>query len=242
VFDQHGELKEAGAAAPAPIEMDAPYSASELNLLTLFYRRESEAAWRCETYTAACPARQRLHWRDMFAMSEAIDEAWIALRAAEEARIAARPDEAEAVRARDKAIARFQDLGGKALLRAGDSTPDIKVDVLSSNFGRDEDGLFVEVTGTVRNTGALERKVDALMMAFVDRKELPLSSVAVDVDLILAPGTEAPFSQRLQAGVSRGPDRAARVTLAERRSVTAVARIPPRTIPWEVRVGAMTQE
>ena len=241
IFDQHGELKDAVDAGAAPPAKDASYTASELNLLTLFYRRESEAAWRCQTYGATCPAKQRLRWQDMFAMSEAVDEAWIKVRAAEEARIAARADEAEAAQARDKAIARFQDLGAKALARAGDSTPDIAVDVASSTFGRDEDGLFVEVVGKVRNTGSLERKVDALMMAFVDRKELPLSSVAVDLELILAPNSEQDFSQRLQAGVSRGPGRAAPVTFAERRRDTSSARIPPRTIPWEMRVGAMTR-
>ena len=83
--------------------------------------------------------------------------------------------------------------------------------------------------------------LDALMMAFVDRKELPLSSVAVDLELVLAPNSEQDFSQRLQAGVSRGPGRAAPVTFAERRRDTSPARIPPRTIPWEVRVGAMTR-
>lgn len=241
VFDQYGELKETADTGAAPPAKDAPYTAGELNLLTLFYRRESEAAWRCQTYTAACPAKQRLRWQDMFAMSEAIDEAWVKVRAAEEARIAARADETEATQARDKAIARFQDLGARALARAGDSTADIVVEVASSTFGRDEDGLFVEVVGKVRNTGNAARKVDALMMAFVDRKELPLSSVAVDVDMVLAPGAVRDFSQRLQAGVSRGPDRAAQVTLAERRRDTSSARIPPRTILWEMRVGAMTR-
>ncbi len=66
------------------------YTAGELNLLTLFFRREAEAAWRCQNVARdTCSmgsGSQRLYWRDMFAMSEAIDEAWVALRAAEETR------------------------------------------------------------------------------------------------------------------------------------------------------------
>ncbi|HVY90739.1 MAG TPA: hypothetical protein VG942_17870, partial [Hyphomonadaceae bacterium] len=144
--------------------------------------------------------------------------------------------------ARKTAIERFQQMGARALARAGGSAPDVKVDVTSSNYGRDQSGLYVEIGGTVSNTSDKERKVDALMVAFVDRLELPLSSVAVPADMILAPGESRAFSQRLEAGVTRGRNRAAPATFAERRSFVAPARLPPRDIPWQVRVGAMSRQ
>ena len=110
----------------------------------------------------------------------------------------------------------------------------------TSTYGRDEDGLYVEIAGAMRNTSGAERKVDSLMVAFVDRLELPLSSVAVDAGVVLAPGETKEFSQRLQA--STGRERGGQMTVGERRRDVAPARIPPRSVPWEVRVGAMTRE
>lgn len=214
------------------------YTAGELNLLTLFFRREAEAAWRCQNVARdTCSmgsGSQRLYWRDMFAMSEAIDEAWVALRAAEETRkrvvSGAEVETAEA--AREAAMGRVMALGAKALARAGASAGDVEVAVTVSSYGLDADGLFVEIAGTVHNAGAAARKVDALMVAFVDRRELALSSLAVEVGLQLAPGETQAFSQRLQAGQGgRGRSRN-----------MAPARIPPRDIPWQVRVGAMARE
>jgi hypothetical protein len=238
-------MPQVGAGAPV-------YSASELNVLTLFYRRESEAAWRCQNQAAANCATgsgaQRLYWRDMYVMSEAIDEAWVAVRAAEESRrrlaegkgSQAEADEAEL--ARQRAINRFTGLGEKALARAGLSAKDVTVEVTTSSYGRDEDGLYVEIACMLRNTGESERKVDSLMVAFVDRLELPLSSIAIDVAMTLAPGETREFSQRLQASAGRGRGAGAQMTFGERRRDVAAARIPPRDVAWEVRIGAMTRE
>jgi len=257
-FDPTGTLDVAPAGtvnlAPMPqVGTGAPvYSASELNVLTLFYRRESEVAWRCQNQPAMnCatgPGAQRLYWRDMYVMSEAIDEAWVAVRAAEESRrrlaegkgTQAQADESEL--ARQRAINRFMGLGQKALARAGDSAKDVAVEVTTSAYGRDEDGLYVEIACKLHNTGDSERKIDSLMVAFVDRLELPLSSVAIDVGLTLAPGETKEFSQRLQASAGRGRGAGAQMTFGERRRDVAAARIPPRDVAWEVRVGAMTRE
>lgn len=251
-FDPMAKLDAAPAAAsPAPQSGGSTdYTASELNQLTLFYRRESEIAWRCQNgVSAGCvvgSGAQRLHWRDMYVMSEAIDEAWVAVRAAEESRrrmaegkgSQAEADAAEL--ARQRAVARFKGLGERALARAGGSAKDVEVAMRTSTYGRDEDGLYVEIGGTMRNTSGAERKVDSLMVAFVDRLELPLSSVAVEAGVVLAPGETKEFSHRLQA--STGRERGGRMTIGERRRDVAPARIPPRSVPWEVRVGAMTRE
>jgi len=146
------------------------------------------------------------------------------------------------VLARQRAINRFMGLGEKALARAGASAKDVAVEVTTSAYGRDEDGLYVEIACTLRNTGESERKVDSLMVAFVDRLELPLSSVAIDVGMTLAPGETKEFSQRLQASAGRGRGAGAQMTFGERRRDVAAARIPPRDVAWEVRVGAMTRE
>jgi len=232
-----------GTGAPA-------YSASELNLLTLFYRRESEIAWRCQNGGAAGCATgasaQRLHWRDMYVMAEAIDEAWVAVHAAEESRRrlaegkGSQTEADEADLARRRATARFTRLGERALARAGGSAKDVEMAVTTSTYGRDENGLYVEIAGTIRNTSNAERRVDSLMVAFVDRLELPLSSVAVDASVVLGPGETKQFSQRLQA--STGRERGGQMTIGERRRDVAPARIPPRNVPWEVRVGTMTRE
>jgi hypothetical protein len=218
---------------PAVSTHTGDYTAGELNELALFFRRESEAAWRCQnTAQDDCvtgPGAQRLHWRDMFVLSESIDEAWIAFRAAEETRKRAADGAASAAAdaARDEAVAKFTSMAEAALARTGASAAGVEVNVATSTYGRDEDGLFIEITGTVRNASGESRQVDNLMVAFVDRRELPLSSIAMAVNMQLAPGEAREFSQRLQAGA------------AGRRRNYAPARIPPRDIPWEVRVGAM---
>ena len=139
-------------------------------------------------------------------MSEAIDEAWIALRAAEEAqrRLAeGKGPQREADEAETRAAEgdqRFIGLGETALARAGASAPGCG--------GRGDDLHLWARRGRSlcrdRGNGAqyereAERKVDSLMVAFVDRLELPLSSIAIDAGLVLAPGETKEFSQRLQA-------------------------------------------
>ena len=228
-------------ADPIPVSAThgGDYTAGELNELALFFRREAEAAWRCQNMAQddciTGPGAQRLYWRDMFVLSESIDEAWIAFRAAEETRKrvgdgkASEADGAKADQARDEAIAKFRAMAEAAVARAGGSAAGVEVKVATSTYGRDQDGLFIDIMGTVRNTGAEVRQVDNLMVAFVDRRELPLSSIAMAVNMHLAPGESREFSQRLQAGA------------AGRRRNYAPARIPPRDIPWEVRIGAMAR-
>jgi hypothetical protein len=237
-FDETASLAETKPAQRASFFADplptvststGPYSAGELNELMLYFRRESEAAWRCANEAQdTCVGAQRLHWRDMFVLSEALDEAWVALRAAEGKGSA--EDVATGAAARDRTINRVRTLAEKALARAGAQARDIDVKIATSTYGRDETGLFVEIAGTVHNSSAEARRVDALMIAFVDRLELPLSSLAIDVGIELAPGQSKPFTQRIAAG--RGG----------RQRNYAPGRIPPREIPWEVRVGAMARE
>jgi hypothetical protein len=247
-FDPEAKLEESAAPSQVRPEKDAPYSAAELNQLTLFYRRESEIAWRCQNFAADCGSdAQRLHWRDMYVMAEAIDEAWVALRAAEESKRRLDSGEGTAAEADAAALAHRQaidhvtKLGQKALARAGGSAKDVEVSVTSSTYGRDEKGLYVEISGTVHASSDRARKVDALMVAFVDRLELPLSSIAVDVDLLLAPGETREFSHRLEAAAGRG-DENFTVGLGRTSPNVAPARVPSRNIPWQVRVGAMTRK
>lgn len=221
-------------ADPIPVAASTaagPYTAGELNELALHFRRESEAAFRCQNLAqGACtsgPGAQRMHWRDMFVLSEAVDQAWIAMGAAEGA-VRGGVRDAVADEARDRAVARFRQLAQAALVRAGVSAQGIEV-AATSVYGRDADGLYVQLSGTVRNASAESRQIDNLMVAFVDRLELPLSSIAIEAGFALAPGETREFTQRLEAGA------------AGRRRTYAPARIPPRDIPWEVRVGAMSK-
>lgn len=236
-------LVQTPAAAVAPADS---YAASELNTLTQYYRREAATAWRCrDASRRGCFwAVHSLRWRDMFAMSEAIDEAWIALRAAEETRgrqakgEASDAEAAKAEEAREAMVARFRAMGERALARAGGSVADVVVDLSASNYGRDEQGLFVTFAGVLRNTGAVERRVDALMVAFVDRFELPLSSVAVTFPRVLKPGESVAFSERIMARQNAGLGNAD-TELAPGMTAPVLARVPPGDIRWEVRVGAM---
>lgn len=235
------------ALAPLPeVGEGAPlYTAAELNLLTQYYRRESSRVWRCrDPADKGCSwSAHALNWRDMFRLADAIDEAWIALRAAEESRrrlaanagTQAEADKAEL--ARQRAIGLFMDMGERALARAGGSVRDVEIVLEKSMYGRDRSGLYVDFAGTMTNTGAEPRAVDALMVAFVDRMELPLGSVAVDFPKTLKPGETARFMQRLQAREQAADDTQADPD-GETVAVT-VARVPPPNIPWQVRVGAM---
>jgi hypothetical protein len=232
------------APPPAPDDATRPYSAAELNYLTQYYRRESATAWRCrEAEKKRCLwTTHALRWRDMFAMSEAIDEAWIALRAADETRqrlakgAATQAEVTAAEAARDKAQAAVREMGDKALARAGGSAPDVKVELTGSTVGRDERGTFVGFSGVARNTGTQPRTVDALMVAFVDRLELPLSSVAVDYPVTLQPGESATFTQRIPTRMNGGLN-SIDIELGDGAAI--VARAPPKEIGWSVRVGAM---
>jgi hypothetical protein len=213
------------APQPAVGEAVPAYTAAELNLLTQYYRREAAAAWECRADASrrrCTDAGRRLNWRDMFVLSEAIDEAWIAVRAAEESRrrlaagAGARAEAEAAELARQASIRLIGGLGERALARAGGSAPDVAVELTSSTWGLDAQGLFVQISGQVKNTSAALRQVDALMIAVVDRFGLPLSATAAVKPLTLAPGESASFSER--AGLSRRP---------------------PEDVEWSVRVGAM---
>ncbi|MEP7211073.1 MAG: FxLYD domain-containing protein [Alphaproteobacteria bacterium] len=206
----------------------ADYTAAELNVLTQHYRGASAEAWRCHHPTDSggraerCSnASQRLGWRDMFAMAEAIDEAQGALRAAEEAKAAltsgGSQTEADAAeRVSTAAIARFRAMGDAALARAGGSIPGVALELSGSTLGYDGKVLYVDVAGTMRNTGSAPAKVDALMIAAVDRFGLPLLSLTAPYDTTLAAGTDVAFSQHIPINSP-----------------------PPRLLDWSVRVGAM---
>lgn len=217
------------------------YAAGELNQMTLFFRRESEMAWRCQALRKcdAAQAADQIGWRDLFQLAEAADEAWVALSAAEAARAREGSEMDSAKAAQQGALQRLRALGAQALSRAGTGVPDIAVSVLQASYGRDEAGLFVDIAGTIANTGAVERRVGALMVAFVDRLELPLSTVAISDGGVLAPGETRAFKRRLDAGAAPGAS-GVRMGWGETRE-TAPARIPPRDIPWEVRVGAVAR-
>lgn len=234
---------DAGATVSAPqvepaARFTGDYAAGELNQMTLFFRRESEMAWRCQALRKCDEAQavDRIGWRDLFAMAEAADEAWVAVSAAEAARVRGTVEVESAKAAQQSALQRLRGLGRQALARAGLSVPDVTVSVAQASYGRDEQGLFVDVAGTIANTGTVERRVDALMVAFVDRLELPLSTVAIGDGGVLAPGEMRAFKRRLDAGAARGSG--VQMAWSETRE-TASARIPPRDIPWEIRVGAV---
>jgi hypothetical protein len=211
----------AGATTP-------DYTAAELNVLTQHYRGEAAEAWRCHQPTESggraerCSnTDQRLAWRDMFAMAEAIDEAQGTLRAAEEAKAAlasggshAEADAAEA--ARVAAVARFRAMGEAALARAGGSLPGAEVEMSDAALGYDGKALYLDIAGRIRNTGSAPARVDALMVAAVDRFGMPLLSLTAPCGLSLAPGADAVFNRHI-----------------------LIDRPPPRQLDWSVRVGAM---
>ena len=217
----------ASATAKAAPDDDGRHTAAELNLLMQYYRRESAEAWLCRDWRArGCGwAQHALHWRDMFLMSEAVDAAWVALRDGN-------APEAQA------SLAEVRRQGESALARAGASAPEIAVALSSATHGRDRDGLYVEVAGQLTNTGDGPQRVDALMLAFVDRLELPLSSLVIPFPRTLEPGDSATFSERVTLTEAVDPDRP-RDGRRRRPADDALARAPPPSIPWQVRVGAM---
>jgi multidrug efflux pump subunit AcrA (membrane-fusion protein) len=175
-------------------------------------------------------------------MSEAIDEAWITMSAADETRARLAQDKASVAEAaaadaaKTAALQRFRDMGEAALARAGASAPDVAVRLNGSTFSRDKKGAYLEIAGRVTNTGDTPRTVTALMLALVDRLDLPLSSLAIPVEILLAPGEGADFSRKLPVMQARRSDQA----LKEMEPTeTVMGRVPPDEIPWEVRVGAM---
>jgi hypothetical protein len=77
------------------------------------------------------------------------------------------------------------------------------------------------------------------MLAFVDRLDLPLSSMAIDFVRTVPPGEIVPFAERIMVAEALDPDRP--WSRRAGRNEDALARVPPRPIPWEVRVGAMAR-
>jgi hypothetical protein len=177
---------------------------------------------------AACaPAARRLRWREAFALAEATDEAWGAMRAAEIARArvtsgqATQADVDAADAAQAKTYAGFRKLGEKALARVGGSAPGVAVEITKAEFGHEKlQGRHVEFTGVMRNTGSEPRDVAALMLALVDRLEQPMMSITIDEAATLAPGETREFTHRIQI---ENPVRSAQGE-------------PP---VWQIRVGAM---
>jgi hypothetical protein len=217
------------------------YSATELNSLTRYFRREAAWAWDCRESTKpeCAGADQRLQWRDMFAIAEAADEAWDAVQAfkavekAQSETSLTAPAVADADRVRRDAIRSLSGLGEVALRRAGSSVPDIVVEVTASRMKLDQAGLYLEVAGRMNNGASEARRVDALLIALVDRFGLPLSSVTVDATTLLPAGGGEEFLQRIP--VRRGGSQPALST----KTAGVIGRAPPEDIPWQIRVGAM---
>jgi hypothetical protein len=231
------------AKAPEPAEGAAAntYSATELNSLTRYFRREAAWAWDCrESKKPDCAgADQRLQWRDMFAIAEAADEAWDAVQAfkaiekAQSGKTLASPAVADADKVRRHAIRALSGLGEAALRRAGSSVPGVVVEVTASRMKLDAAGLYLEVAGRMNNGASEARRVDALLIALVDRFGLPLSSVTVDAKTLLPAGGGQEFLQRIP--VRRGGSQPALST----KTAGVIGRAPPEDIPWQIRVGAM---
>lgn len=231
------------ATAPATSDVSDPsaYSAAELNTLTRFFRREAAWAWECsQSDRRECAgAADRLHWRDVFAIAEATDEAWVAVDALEgmRRRASSSPvtdaDMAAAERAGQDAARMLASLGAAALRRAGTSVDDVVVELTTSFLKLDGTGLYLDIAGRITNAGASDRQVDALLVALVDRFGLPLSSVTVAAGAHLTPGQVQDFAQRIP--MTRIGSRPA----LSRQTAGVLGRVPPEEIPWEVRVGAM---
>jgi hypothetical protein len=219
----------AGATTP-------DYTASELSLLTRYYRRESERAWRCRPGgnvsersggrpggLNCASAEQRLGWRDMFEMAEALDETWSAMRALEEAKAAEAAGRGSpalltaAQSAHARAIALVHAIGDAALARSGESLADIVIDLGGATLGYDGKTVYLDVAGRVRNTGQTAHAVQALMIAAVDRFGLPLTSAATPFERMLEPAGSIDFRERVPLN-----------------------RPPPRQFDWQVVVGAMS--
>lgn len=178
---------------------------------------------RCKPYEG------RLRWRDLFQMAEAADEAWgaaIALEAAEK-RLAAGAGSAEEVRAAQLAEAgaadRLRTLAQAGLDRIGAVAPDVVVQVDASTFRHEKaEGRWLDISGHITNTGSVEHKVDAVMLAVVDRLGFPITSMSLDKGLTLKPGESVAFTDKIN--LSSDPVRRFRQTDAPN---------------WQVRVGAI---
>jgi hypothetical protein len=194
-----------------------------------------------------CPAwKRRLPWRESFALAEATDEAWGALLAAEEmkrshaANLATSAEVEAAEEAARRAYAAFRALGAATLARAGGSVPGVALEIAASSFGYEQMskvfdgadvsqvGFYVEVAGVVRNTTNEPRRIDALMLALVDRLEQPLLTFRLDEQIALGPAERREFRERVYL--------AEPIRLAE-----SIRREDGRTPAWQVRIGAVGQ-
>jgi len=182
---------------------------------------------------------RRLPWRESFALGVATDEAWGAMLAAEEMKrlqasgLATQLEVDNADNDFRRAYVTFRALGAKTLARAGASVEDVEVAITSSTFGYDQMskafdgvdisqvGFYVDIAGSVRNTAAVPRHIDALMLALVDRLEQPLLTFRLDDEFALGAGESRPFAHRVYfSDPVRRKD----------------AKDSP---PWQVRVGAV---
>jgi hypothetical protein len=175
------------------------------------------------------PYEGRLRWRDLFQMAEAADEAWSAAVALEsgEKRLAAGSGSAEEVRAAQRAEAeaaeRLRSLAQAGLERIGAPAPEVVVELDTSTFAHEKaEGRWLDIAGRIINTGALERQVDALMLAIVDRLGFPITSISLDKGLRLKPGETVTFKDKIVL------------------SNDSVRRFRQTDAPnWQVRVGAI---
>ena len=215
--------------APQPdASAPADYTPAELYALMMYFRRESELAWRCindptqnivqKTLCAdgKSDVLAPLNWRDMFAMSELLDEAWGEARAIEDAQHAG-ADASRAEARRMTRVAEVRATGEAALRRAGEIAPDLQVSA-NAVYGLDlPAGLYVDVSGDVVNTDVGPRRLDALAIAAVDRFGLPLRSLRLEVGRQLKPGERYSFKRRLP-----------------------IMGTLPREVSWQVRIGALS--
>ncbi len=182
---------------------------------------------------------RRLPWRESFALGEAAGEAWGAMLAVEEMRrlqssgLASQAEVANADIGFHREYATFRALGAKALARAGMNVEDVEVAITSSSFGYDQlskafdgvdiskVGFYVDVAGSVRNTAASPRGIEALMLALVDRLDQPLLTFRLDEEIVLGAGEVRQFAHRVYfSDPVRRKD----------------AKDAP---PWQVRIGAV---
>jgi hypothetical protein len=172
--------------------------------------------------------RERMRWRDTFILAEATDEAWAALTAHDDAERrftegkATQADLDAAKAAQERAYAYVRLLGQGALARTGASARGVAVDVSSASFGFEKGGRYVSISGQLRNTGADAASLSGLMLAIVDRLDMPLLTLAIDNPVTLAPGETTTFTRKLRLNAA-----------------------PPLTGPWgeapawQVRLGAI---
>jgi hypothetical protein len=147
--------------------------------------------------------RERMRWRDMFTLAEATDEAWAALSAHDIA--AQRLSEGKATQAeldtataaQTQAYAYMKLLGQGALARAGGSAPGIAVDLSSASFAFEKGDRYVSISGQIRNTGPVSANISGVMLAIVDRLDMPLLTFAIDNPATLAPGEAASFTHKV---------------------------------------------